>query len=187
MNVFLDCGSNLGQGYEKLSKELGITPDWWVYMFEPNEKCVSFLRSKYPDLHIINKAVWTSYGQRRLMIQYCMVNKDWNGGATNIMEDDYIKPKYINESHLKYNGYVGCLDFSKFLRVLFREEDNLIVKFDIEGAEFDVLDKMIADKTILLVDTIYVEWHNKLVYNRKDKSYYIKYFQENHINYKEWF
>ena len=46
---------------------------------------------------------------------------------------------------------------------------------------------MIADKTILLVDTIYVEWHNKLVYNRKDKSYYIKYFQENHINYKEWF
>ena len=33
MNVLLDCGSNLGQGYEKLSKELGITPDWWVYMF----------------------------------------------------------------------------------------------------------------------------------------------------------
>ena len=187
MNVLLDCGSNLGQGYEKLSKELGITPDWWVYMFEPNEKCVSFLKTKYPDLHIINKAVWISNEKRKLMVQYCMVNKEWNGGASNIMENDFIKPKYIKEEHLRYNGYASCLDFSRFLRVLFVKEDHIVLKFDIEGAEFDLLDKMIADETILLINTIYVEWHNKMVFNRKNKSYYINYFQKNNINYKEWF
>lgn len=52
---------------------------------------------------------------------------------------------------------VPCFDFSSWLRGL---AEPPIVKLDIEGAEFPVLQKLVDDGTDVLVAELLVEWHD---------------------------
>jgi FkbM family methyltransferase len=191
--VLIDCGSNIGQGYEKLSKKLKIDSSWIVYMFEPNEVCVDVLKRRYSGINIINKAVWDSDTKRRLTVQYQYVGDDfqsdiypvcngWIGGFSNVL-DNFIKPRWIKKDDLKINGYVDCIDLSKFISKL---KGKLFLKLDIEGAEFCVLDKMIKDKSILSVDTIFIEWQEDMIKENVSRDKYIDFFNKNHIKYFEW-
>ena len=56
---------------------------------------------------------------------------------------------------------VPCFDFSQWLAKLDRpKDDEIIVKMDIEGAEYEVLPKMLEDGTISLVQELIIEWHD---------------------------
>ncbi len=52
---------------------------------------------------------------------------------------------------------VPCFDFSSWLRGL---SEPPVVKFDVEGAEFPILERMVADETDALVAEALVEWHD---------------------------
>lgn len=52
---------------------------------------------------------------------------------------------------------VPCFDLSAWLRGL---PEPPIVKMDVEGAEFPLLEKLIADRTDALVQELFVEWHD---------------------------
>ena len=60
----------------------------------------------------------------------------------------------------EYGVEVPCVDISKWLVKLKRRFSEIIVKMDIEGAEVQVLSKMIADGTDGLVTELLVEWHD---------------------------
>jgi FkbM family methyltransferase len=52
---------------------------------------------------------------------------------------------------------VRCFDFSAWLE----QHPNVIVKMDIEGAEYEVLGHMIDEGTDRLVSELIVEWHDE--------------------------
>jgi hypothetical protein len=41
----------------------------------------------------------------------------------------------------------------------FSKEDYIVLKVDIEGAEYEVLEKMFEDGSIEYIDELYIEWH----------------------------
>ncbi|CAF0846441.1 unnamed protein product [Adineta steineri] len=54
--------------------------------------------------------------------------------------------------------YVHSIDFSQWLIDNFFLDDYLHVKFTIEGAEIDVLEKMVIDRSLSLIDYLEIEW-----------------------------
>jgi FkbM family methyltransferase len=52
---------------------------------------------------------------------------------------------------------VPCFDFSAWLSTL---TEPAVVKMDVEGAEFEILERMVDDGTDLLVSELLVEWHD---------------------------
>lgn len=52
---------------------------------------------------------------------------------------------------------VPCFDFSAWLREL---PEPAVLKLDVEGAEFEILEKMVDEGTDLLVSELHVEWHD---------------------------
>jgi FkbM family methyltransferase len=54
---------------------------------------------------------------------------------------------------------VPSINFSDFLARNFRPEDTVIVRCDIEGAEYEVLKSLIVAGTARLIDYLDVEWH----------------------------
>lgn len=52
-----------------------------------------------------------------------------------------------------------CIDFSSWLKDNIREDDYVICKIDIEGAEYEVLKKCIRDNTLKLIDRLDAELH----------------------------
>jgi FkbM family methyltransferase len=54
---------------------------------------------------------------------------------------------------------VPLVDFATWLTTNFREEDSVVVKMDIEGGEFPILEKLISSKQLCLIDTLAWECH----------------------------
>ena len=59
-------------------------------------------------------------------------------------------------------------------------------RLDIEGAEFEVLGKLIDEDTINLMDGIYIEWHNHLLKTNYDISIFIDELNSRNIEVKSW-
>ena len=64
-------------------------------------------------------------------------------------------------SRIDYSNPVAveCVDFSDWLKNHFNRNDYIIVKMDVEGAEYAILSKMIRDDTIDFVNEFYIEFH----------------------------
>ena len=64
-----------------------------------------------------------------------------------------------------------CLDFSKWLSTNMKPYYDITLKLDIEGAEYDVLWKMINDGTIRYIKKLYVEFHLEHLQNKKESHF----------------
>ena len=63
---------------------------------------------------------------------------------------------------------VPSIDFSKWIKKTFKKSDYIVVKMNVEGAEYEVFEKMLADNTLEYINEIYVQWHwSKMGYNYK--------------------
>lgn len=192
--IFVDCGTNLGQGYTNLTKTLALSNDQ-IYMFEPSKYCYEKLvekYSQYPNFHINQKAVWNKNETRILNIEFCPIENGFYGGATNILMENFkILDRdmgLMNEWPPKVSDEVECIDLSEFISTNIDLNENIILKLDIEGAEYEVIDKMIDDDVLRHINTIAVEWHPHMRKDEcKDISYYVDEFRRHNINYIEWF
>jgi len=54
---------------------------------------------------------------------------------------------------------VKAIDLSAWLQTYFFEEDTIIMKMDVEGAEFNITSEMVKKGTYHLVDTLLLECH----------------------------
>ena len=68
---------------------------------------------------------------------------------------------------------VESTNFSRWLDENAKDKDRVVVKMDIEGAEFDVLQKCIEDGTIKYVSEINIEWHDWYLPQMKDRKHYL--------------
>lgn len=153
--VFIDCGSNTGDTLEVFIKNWKDFRDYEVYCFEPNKLITQDYQSRFSSfkkLEVFNKAVWI----REEVKNFYLGNK--NRHMTNSRLEDFTvgrdKSKFRSES-----TKVECINFSEWLNDNFNNDDYVVLKMDIEGAEYDVLEQLIEDKTLNMVDQLYVEFH----------------------------
>lgn len=202
---FLDCGSNVGQSIDYFINNNLISSEFIVHIFEPNIKCIEKIKERLSNerfdnyiFNIHNVAVWNENCYRSLTLEYspedykCQLNneilsgKDYIGGASNILEYDYNKPKYIKDEYLNDGGQVECVDFSEFLFNNIEKDSYVICKMDIEGSEFSVLNKLFETKTIYFIDELYIEWHSHLMKSKPNVNYFKNKLKEFKIEIRDW-
>jgi len=203
--IFLDCGTNLGQGLLKFINDGLIDEGFEIHLFEPNPYALTETKKrlsdeKYKKYNFIchEVAIWTEDCLKRMTLEafdgdyVCQHTGEFignnlkSGGATNIMGDEWNKPDYIMDEWISCDKDVKCIDFSSFLKNNINEEDFVLCKMDIEGAEFEVLGKLIDEDTINLMDGIYIEWHNHLLKTNYDISVFIDEINSRDIEVKSW-
>ena len=136
MKTYIDCGCFIGDTIN-IAERYGIKE---IYAFD----AVPFKEwENYPNVKFEAKAVWIYDGE----IDFCDLKTN---GSTLISGKD----KYTNDKLIK----VKCFDFSKWLE-RFRGYDKVVVKMDIEGAEYEVLKKVIDDKNDDIITDLTIEFH----------------------------
>ena len=151
MNVFLDLGSNKGKISWRFLASPMYSPDFVMHAFDANPKIGAKTRARYPRQVIFHKAaIWIRDG--------------WVECFTNPKKPRTVAATILGgkrTGHLDYNNpmKVRSIDFSRWIAENFLPEDNIIVKCDIEGAEYEVFRKMIKDGTIKYIKRIYMERH----------------------------
>lgn len=150
--VFIDAGAYNGDtlreffGWRQL---LGDPNEFEIYAFEPNpnmQKALEDIASQHKNIEYIPKAVWVADEP----IQFAVDTTETPLGSTVMPGKTNI---WDNFGHVEVQGF----DFSEWLKQFI--DDEVIIKMDIEGAEFPVLEKMIIDKTIFIPKKLMVEFH----------------------------
>ena len=149
--VFIDCGSNVGDTIEMFLKKFDSAETYDIFAFEPNQRLTK--KYHYENTVIIEKAVWIKDESK----DFYVGRK--NRHATNSRIGDFIKGRK-REKFKREPITVDCIDFSSWIKNNLSKEDYIIVKFDIEGCEYDVLQKMIKDNSMTYINKIYIEFHH---------------------------
>lgn len=152
--VFVDCGTNLGIVLNRFIHEL---PDHDFYAFEPNKDLIPSIHRQVeqaphsPRVEISHSAVWTHDGTIDLFLGH--------HESSTVMPGKRVPPMYDQQIDYSAPVPVPATDFSSWLRRTVTADDHVVVKMDIEGAEYPVLSKLLTDGTINLISVLYIEWH----------------------------
>jgi len=194
-NVFLDCGSHYGQGLTHFIEIFKMTPDKWnIYTFEANPTTYQYLQQasktvleKYKVSHF-NKAVCT-YNGKITINEETPVNEPNTGMGSSIISLDKWNPwNGTLRENFKTTSEVDCFDFSSAVKKL--QGSKILVKMDIEGAEYDVLEKMIEDDTLKFITALFIEFHADFFTNKEEikqrEAKIIEKLRENNVNLVLW-
>lgn len=148
--VFVDGGAHLGETITdfRLSLRRFLYP-WDVYSFEANPALVPRI-ARFPHVTVLGQAIWIEDGS----VEFYVAETTPSSSILSTKQTGGLAKVPIR---------VPSIDFGAWLRRNFTQEDFLLVKLDIEGAEYEVLEQMLRDGSVDLVDEFLIEFHNRKV------------------------
>ena len=146
--VFIDGGAHKGESIDKFNSCFIRSDEFEIYSFEPNALFGEIILQKGKNVRLNQKAIWIEDGE----IQFYGTDVPHRSDGCSVV---YEKNNISRTNPIN----VESIDFSHWLEQNFSKEDFIILKLDIEGAEYKVLDRMIDNGTIDYVDLLYVEFH----------------------------
>jgi FkbM family methyltransferase len=192
--IFIDCGTHFGEGLDFFIKKLEINQDWEIHSFEANPTTFETFsdKSRYNHLQIkfynlavsdsdanviFNRETPKNYPEEFMM-----------GGGSSFMPIDEWNPWGTFKEGYNNSVEVRSLNLSNFINSL--NSDNIYCKMDIEGAEFQTLEKMIEDGSIKKIKNIWIEFHENFFSNpapyKKRKLKILEELSNNNVSYFEW-
>jgi FkbM family methyltransferase len=172
--IFIDCGANDGCSIDLFRGYYPNADEYEIHSFEPAPIFRKKLEKKNVFFH--EKAVSTSDDNHIFFFDprtgvdktkttthvhfgSSLIAEKMNGIKENFnkaIKDGRLTPeRRWEENQINVKG----IDFSKWVMDTFNKNDYIVLKMDIEGAEYPVLEKMIEDKSISYIDVIYIEFH----------------------------
>tara|TARA_Y100000034_G_scaffold81412_1_gene97571 strand:+ start:2892 stop:3491 length:600 start_codon:yes stop_codon:yes gene_type:complete len=152
--VFLDGGFNKGQSLDHF---INIVPDayeWEIHAFEPDDR-VNKLFDNYKDsfdnIVFHKEVIWTTNEGARFYFA------DTPYGNTVIKEKTTGR---INENDSKM---LPSIDLAEFIKTNFKKNDYIILKLDIEGREYKLLQHLYDNEVVDYIDDVFVEFHEHKV------------------------
>lgn len=149
--IFLDCGGNLGRAVRAFLHKYKDSAEYEIFSFEPQIRLNKFYKGILgPQVKLINKAVWTHDGE---------IEFHW----TENVKGSTIFADYAKDEGIVKTGKVPCLDLSAWIMANFQPEDHIVLKMNIEGAEYPILRKMASDGSLKYINELYVSPHAKKI------------------------
>jgi FkbM family methyltransferase len=167
--IFLDCGAHNGCSVQLFVDSYPDYNEYEIYSFECDSTRYTQLVNKGSELNLINfypieKAIWTTNGKK--------IFDGW---------------QFTNTSKLDDTIGVNTLDLSQFILDNFSKDDYIILKIDIEGAEYKVIDKMFNDGSLSYISKIYGELHGpKKGYSIDDNNKLLEKIWKNNLKLLNW-
>ena len=146
--IFIDAGAHDGCSVKKFRKEHDKRKEYFIYSFEI-EPDFSSCFNNIENHVFINKAVWIEDGTKK----FYRSKEKLRAGST------LIKKKKSGQVDKEHPIIVETIDFSKWVFDNLSKNDYIILKLDIEGAEYEVIPKMIKDGSFDYINHLWIEWH----------------------------
>jgi FkbM family methyltransferase len=171
-NVFIDLGTHYGQGLREFMAKYQMDSTWTIHTFEANPIThTKFKKEYYSDIPFV-VSHWCAVGAYDGTIEMNLEtppNEDETGMGSSVIPLEQWDPwGNGNREQFKRAVKVPCKNLAKFIMDNFSKEDRIVIKMDIEGSEYDTLDKMIETGVIDYVNDLYVEWHMRFFRNPED-------------------
>ena len=152
-DIAIDCGANVGL-YTLPMARSGAT----VHAFEPNPHAfdkLSQAMADFPNVHLYEKAVAGQDGMAKLYLHEFASDDQvkWSTGSSllgfkgNVREDTFVD--------------VEVIDFVSFVQGL--DGSVALIKMDVEGAEVEILERLLKSNVVDRIGRAFVEVHDRKV------------------------
>lgn len=165
--IFIDAGFHQGAALREFAQTLGVLDGTWrVICLEPNPACFFYFPIGLP-ITVLPVAAWTETGS----VDFRQEDRVTSGSGSPVGDPDNRMDGW-GSTTVAENQHAGlgpamqvpCVDFSDLIRrEKLNDDDQLVVKLDIEGAEYPVLRHLLAHDTARLIDRLHVEFHPPLI------------------------
>lgn len=148
-NVFIDCGAHTGLSVDYFLKNFPDSDTYEIHSFECSPAIAKDLKKsilKYSNVYAYEAAVWIHNNTDKFYLG-------------NTYSSTLCKEKHTGNIDVNNPIEVQCIRLSDFIQNNFSINDNIILKLDIEGAEYKVLDDLINTNIISYINVLYGEWH----------------------------
>ena len=205
MSIFIDCGTNEKQGLVQIAS-MNSDIDT-VYSFEANTIVYDRI-DKTDDVNYYNVAVSDKNGFCDFYLERCITRGDMFIGGGSRLQDPKIgvTPCFTDESHFEpisggrivnnvdefiddmyIKTIVPTVRLVDFINYLNPEDHSIILKLDVEGAEYAILEDMRQSNTFSKIKKLYIEFHEwSRTPEYQSNVEWINYFKENNIEYNWW-
>jgi FkbM family methyltransferase len=163
--VFIDGGARIGEsllsGWLKSREELYGCD---VYLYEPSQQCqdkLNEIKNKYLQYNITIKqeCLWTANCTAELFNAI-----DIYGDLGNTLFPD--KKEKLDKENPQI---VKCVDILDVINS-FYDDDYIVLKLDVEGAEYDIVQRLLSHSAIYKIKELHVEWHDAFFDDKNSKD-----------------
>ena len=156
--LFIDCGSNLGQGFSYFKRRYHLTHFDFV-LIEPNPYCMPALTAAVDHdsrIRLVEAAGGTHAGSAVLFGTSSRSQGNTSDGAS-------VVSALLPDEESSFGPAIEVKTFSlaDFVLQEARSYPSIAMKLDIEGAEYDVLEDMLEKQALEAIDVLYVEFHSR--------------------------
>jgi FkbM family methyltransferase len=156
--VFIDCGGLNGCSVRYFLDNFENSNEYEIYTFEPNldfDETYDEIKNKLGEKFTRYKKAVSNYNGN---ITFFKNENNPASNTTNPIKGN--KPGCGSDIKGNVSQYVvECIDLDEWIRSNFSPTDYIILKLDVEGSEYDIVPKMIKNKTFLMIDELHLEWH----------------------------
>jgi FkbM family methyltransferase len=166
--VFIDGGAHKGEAIEVLLDKRADLKGCEIHFFEPNPELIGLLENivkenKGYDIKVYHSAIWMADGE----INFLESVERWGTLASTVVPS--MKEIWGLKLDRGNPHKVPAKSLSKFLDN-FDKNDYIVVKLDIEGSEYYVIDDLFTSGKIEMIDELYIEWHDHFFPHLKNKG-----------------
>lgn len=149
--IFVDLGAFDG---DTIELAMGLYPDTDLFVaFEPSRENLALLRARFmshPKVRIMAAAAGTAD-----VPQVSLYHAAGTYGHSLLQVKENVS---ANDAEV-----VRMIDFSRYILDEFQPSDHIVLKVDIEGSEYDLLERMIEQRSIERIATLFCEWHYRRI------------------------
>lgn len=149
MRAHIDLGACRGLYIKRFRKSSFYRKGCKIFAFEAHP---SVTTNYGIDVTTIRKAAWIFDGELPFYVSKL---------PGYIQSSSVYREKRTGHLDKNHPIKIQCIDFSKWLKDNFQPDDHITLKCNIEGSEYDILEKMIADGTIEYIKESWIQWHWK--------------------------
>lgn len=122
----------------------------------PNFKFLAETRRRFAHVpfSLIEKLVWTFDGA-------VAFDTDGESHDCRLLEVSCVEGEqpYRHSNPHAVVQHLPCVDLANYISQSFSHDDYLVLKLDIEGAEYNILERLIETQVLLRIKELYVEYH----------------------------
>ena len=155
--IFIDGGAFTGISIDLFRKQWKDHNEYEIYSFECNPIFEQQIKNR--NVNFINKAIWIKDEELKFYL-----GTRYGGMGSSLIEKK-TSGRLDKQNPIKVNA----IDFSQWIIDNFSKDDYIVLKLDIEGAEYEVLNKMMDDESIKYINDFYGEWHQQKIGLSKDE------------------
>lgn len=150
--VFLDIGGHIGESIRKFYREVVDADEYEIYTFEPDPSSYQLLDKMFYEMKnlVIENAC---LGKEAGMVDFYRGKVNYGEGGTLVRNKvtgkiDYSKPIKVE-----------CINIAEWVRNNINEGDYFIVKMNIEGGEYDLMEILLDEDLTGHIDKCFISLH----------------------------